>query len=161
MGLMDMLSGGKRREEYEDFVGRYEQGEPWEGIEDDEARNRHDEVASNVSDDDYELSAREAYERLSPQQRKEFAGMLRQQGRQGNVDLGDYDRDDDDRDADPQHLARMTRQVRKQKPDLMGQLLGGGGGGGGGGMGGMLGNPVAKAALGGIAAMAAKRMLRR
>ena len=159
MGLMDMLSGGNRREEYEDFVGRYEQGEPWDGIDDDEARNRHDEVASNVSDDDYELSAREAFERLSPQQRKELAGMLRQQGRQGNVDLGDFDRDDDDRDTDPQHLARMTRKVRKEKPDLMGQLLGGGGGGGG--MGGMMGNPVAKAALGGIAAMAAKRMLRR
>jgi hypothetical protein len=52
-----------------------------------------------------------------------------------------------------------------QQPGLLGQLLGGGaggllGGGGGGGTGGMLGNQLAKAALAGIAAMAAKRMLR-
>ena len=49
---------------------------------------------------------------------------------------------------------------------MLGQLLGGGGGAGGllgggsGGAGGMLGNPLAKADLAGIAAMAAKRMLR-
>ena len=45
MGLMDML-GGERRGEYEDFVNRYEQGEPWDAIDDDEAVNRYDEVSS-------------------------------------------------------------------------------------------------------------------
>ena len=157
--LMDMLgSGGGRRQEYEDFVQRFDRGAPWEGIDDDEAKSRYEEVSSRLSDDDYELSAREAFERLDPQQRKEMAQMLRQQGRQRQVDLGEFDEDDDDRLSDPQRLARMTRHVRKQQPGGLGALLGGGGGGGGGG--GMLGNPLAKAALAGVAAMAAKRMMR-
>jgi hypothetical protein len=154
--LMDMLGGGGgRRQEYEEFVQRFDRGAPWEGIDDDEARSRYDEVSSQLSDDDYELSAREAFERLDPQQRKEMARMLRQQGRQRQVDLGEFDHDDDDRLSDPQELARMSRHVRKQQPGGLGALLGGGGGGGG-----MLGNPLAKAALAGVAAMAAKRMMR-
>lgn len=162
MGIMDLLGQGKpRRQEYEDFVGRYEQGEPHEGYADDEVKSRYDEVSEGLSDEDYELSAQEAFERMSPQERKQFAQMLRQQGRQRDVDLGDFDADDDDRDEDPRQLARMTRHVHKQKPDLLGGLLGGGGGGGGGGVGSMLGNPVAKAALAGVAAMAAKRMFGR
>src|SRR3712207_4384272 len=140
--LAERLRDSSRRGEYEDFVQRFEKGAPWEGIDDDEARRRYDEVSSEVSDDDYELSAREAFERLDPQQRKEMARMLRQQGRQRQVDLGEFDRDDDDQLSDPKRLARMTRHVRKQQPGGLGALLGGGGGGGG-----MLGNPLAKAAL--------------
>ena len=155
--LMNMLqSGGPRRQEYEDFVQRYDQGEPWDGITDDEAYSRHDEIQQHLSDDDYELSAAEAFERLRPDQRRELARMLRSRGRERGVDFGDDDSDDESMYEDPRRLARMTRKARKQKPDMLGQLLGGGGGGGGGG--GMMGNPLAKAALAGVAAMAAKRM---
>ena len=160
MSIMDLLGrGGERRGEYEDFVNRYEQGEPWEGVSDDEARSRYDEVSSSLSDDDYELSAHEAFERMSPEQRRELGRMLRQQSRQQGVQLDEYDDDDDERFArDPRELARMTRKVKKHKPGCLGALLGGGGGGGGAA--GMLGNPVAKAALAGVAAMAAKRMFK-
>ncbi len=48
---------------------------------------------------------------------------------------------------------------------MLGGMMGGGGGGGqrggGGGMGDMLDNPIAKAALGGIAAIAFKNMMNR
>ena len=156
MSLMELLgAGGQRRQEYEDFVNRYDQGEPWDGISDDEAASRYDEVSSRISDDDYEMSAQEAYQRLSPDQRRELARMLRQQSRQRGVQLGEFDDDDDERYAqDPRELARMTRRVRQQRPGGLGELLGGGGGGAGA----MLGNPLAKAALAGVAAMAAKRM---
>ena len=152
--LQNLLGTGQKRQEYEDFVNRYDRGEPWDGIGDEEAASRYGEVSEGLSDDDYELSAREAFERLSPQQRKELARMVRQQGRQRNVDLGDFDADDDDRDSDPQQLARMSRHVRKQQPGGLAALLGGGGGG----VGAIMGNPAAKGALGGIAAMAAKRI---
>ena len=157
MGLMEMLSGGgQRRGEYEDFVNRYEQGAPHEGYDDDEVLSRYGEVSSELSDDDYELSAEEAFRRMSPQERRQLAQMVRQQGRQRNLDLGEFDADDDERLEDPRRLAKMTRKVRKQQPGGLGGLLGGVGGGGGGG--GALGNPLAKAALAGVAAMAAKRM---
>lgn len=49
---MEMLSGsGGRRQEYEDFVQRFERGAPWEGIDDDEAQRRYEEVASRLDDD--------------------------------------------------------------------------------------------------------------
>ena len=151
--LMEMLGGGGgRREEYEDFVQRFDRGKPWEGIDDDEARQRYDEVSSELPDDDYELSAREAFERLDPQERKQMAQMLRQRGRQQQVDLGEFDQDDDERLSDPKRLAAMTRHVRKKQPGGLGALLGGGGG--------VAGNPLAKAALSGIAAMAAKKFMR-
>src|SRR5215210_3725649 len=150
MSLMDLLGGGgQKRQELEDFVGRYEKGRPHEGIDDDEARSRYEEVSSHLSDDDYELSAEEAFQRMSPQARKEFAQMVRQQSRQRNVRLDEFDADDDERDGDPRHLAKMARRVRKQQPGGLAGMLGGGGGGGG--MGGMLGNPVARAALAGVA----------
>ncbi len=157
MSIPNLLgSGGERRGEYEDFVNRYEQGEPWDGVSDEEARSRYDEVSSSLSEDDYELSAQEAFERMSPEQRRELARMVREQSRERGVQLDEFDDDDDERYArDPRELARMTRKVKKQQPGGLGALLGGGGG-----MGGMLGNPAAKAALAGVAAMAAKKMFR-
>lgn len=47
MNILDSLKG-ERRQEFEDFASRYDQGEPWEGISDDEAvSRRHDELASH------------------------------------------------------------------------------------------------------------------
>jgi hypothetical protein len=154
--LQNLLGSGQKRQEYGDFVKRFDQGEPHEGISDEEAVSRHDEIASQLSDKDYESSAKQAYEKLSPDQRAELAGMLRQGAQEKNVDLGDFGTADNGRDSDPQHLARMTQHLHTQQSGGLGALLGGGGGGG---VGGMLGNPLAKAALAGIAAMAAKKVL--
>ena len=60
----------------------------------------------------------------------------------------------DDRLQDPPSLAQATGRLYQQEPGLLGQLLGGGGGGTD-----VLSHPLAKAALAGIAAMAAKRMM--
>ena len=49
--------------------------------------------------------------------------------------------------------------MHQEQPGLLGQLLSGGGGGGEGGS--MLDNPLAKAALAGVTAMAVKRMMSR
>jgi hypothetical protein len=73
----------------------------------------------------------------------------------------------DDRLQDPRYLAQVAGQMRQQQPGLFSQLLGGamgggqqmGGGGQMGDIGQMLNNPIAKAALAGIAATAAMRML--
>ncbi len=104
---------------------------------------------------------------MTPDQRADYGQQLSSAADQQGVDHGWNG------SSDPQSLAQMTTNVHQQTPDLLGSLLGGGGmggalggllGGGGGGMGGALdgsggGNPVMKAALGGIAAMAAKRMM--
>ena len=129
MGLTDILQDSGRRGQIEDFVKRYDQGQPWEGISDDEATQRHDEVASQLNDAEYEESAREAFQKLEPKERREVARSLQQ----GETD-------------DPTELARATRQVRQEQPDLLKDLMG---------------NPALKGAVAGIAAQAAKRFLRR
>ena len=157
MDLFDELAGGgRRRNEYEDFVRRYDNGPPWEGISDDEVFSRYDEIGSRLPDNDYEEAAQEAFSRLSPQERREFIRHVRSRGRERNMRFPDFDDDRmDDEYMDPSRLARMTSRMRSQNPNILGQLLGGGGGGS------PLGNPLATAVLGGITAMAAKKMLRR
>lgn len=189
--------GGSRREEYRDFAERYDRGAPHEGISDEEAMSRYGEIAPRMSEDEYRDSAREAFSRMSPEERMQFGQQLQGQAReQGQGDFIDRDHDgQDDRFQDPDYLANLTGRMHSRQPDMMGQLLGGmmGGGmgssmgssmGGSGGMGGaagmlgglmggsgdtgrsgggssggMMDNPVAKAAMAGIAAMAVKRMM--
>ena len=62
----------------------------------------------------------------------------------------EVDEDDDEKFVDSGMLAKLTSRLHGQAPGLVGQLRGGGG---------MKGNPLAKGALGGIAATAAKRFL--
>ena len=49
MGILDeLLAGGKRQNEYKDFVNRYEQGGPSEGYSDQEVLKRYGEMAHAV-----------------------------------------------------------------------------------------------------------------
>src|ERR687886_474403 len=225
MGLFEALLGGRGggqppRQEFEDFANRYEQGPPWAGISDQEAVQRYQQVAPHCSPEVYQQSAEEAFARMSPQERMQFAQYLRQRAQQQNVQIPDINQDGiDDRLQDPAYLAQVTSRMHQQQPGLLGQLLAGavggspGGGpdratleaiqirddyeadkntptdqwlrargmtkaqldaalalaaradpqgsegGAGAGVAGMLGNPLAKAALAGIAAMAVKRMM--
>lgn len=170
MGLMDLLTGGgddnDHRRDYNDFVDRYERGRPHEGYDDDEVYQRYQQVDGDLNDDDFEYSARESFQRMDPDERRQFARQLRSQARERGY--SDFD-DDDDRYQDPNALAGLLGGMRRQDPGLLGGLLGGGMGGGGmggmmggGGMGGgMMGNPLAKMAMAGIAASAARRMMGR
>ncbi len=154
--LGQILGGGQRREEYQDFVNRYDTGAPWDGISDQEARSRYQQVAPQLSPEMYQESAQEAFSRLTPQQRLQLGQHLQQQTRQQGYNIPDLNRDGiDDRLQDPAYLARATGQLQRQQPGILGDLLGGGGGGGQG----MLQSPVAKAALAGIAAVAVKKMM--
>ena len=168
-GLQSLLGGGpggqqqQQRQDYQDFVGRYDQGAPWDGISDQEAAQRYQEVAPRLSPQEYQESAQEAFARLSPQERQQLGRYLQQQARQQGVDVPDLNRDGiDDRLQDSAYLAHAAGQMQQQQPGLLGQLLGGGAGGSAGGAGGVgevLASPLAKAALAGIAAVAVKRMM--
>jgi hypothetical protein len=164
MDLFEMLTGqGKKRQEYEEFVNRYDQGPPWEGYSDEEVLDRYGSVAHNVSPTDYEEAAREAFARLSPEERREFGRYLQQRAQTKGVsipappsrsgDLGDLG-----------WLSDATRQLHQQPGllrELMGGLTGGARTGSTGGAGGLLASPLGKAALAGITAMLVKRAMGR
>lgn len=156
--LQNVLGGGQESEHgYGDFVNRYEQGPPHEGYSDEEVSRRYQQVSRQIPSDVYQESAQEAFGRMAPQERMQFGQSLRQQARQQNFNFPDQDQDgQDDRFQDPNYLAQVTGRMHQQQPDLLGQLMGGAGGlMGGRGM----GNPLAKAAMAGIAAMAVKKMM--
>ena len=53
MGLLDELTGGgQAQQNFQDFVGRYDQGAPYDAISNDEALQRHDELAGQLSPGD-------------------------------------------------------------------------------------------------------------
>jgi len=154
--LQNLLGGGQQRQEYGDFVNRYDQGPPHEGYSNQEVLNRYSQVAPQLPPDVYQQSAQEAFARMSPQERQEFARYLQQRSQQQGLNFPDFNQDGiDDRYQDPQKLAAVTSRMEQQQPGILGQLLGGGGGGAAS----MLDNPLAKAALAGVTAMAVKRML--
>lgn len=142
-----------------DFVNRYETGDPSEGFSGQEAFQNYNRVAQQAPPEVYERAAEQAFNRMPPGQRSEFAQMIQQQMGGGNA-VGD----------DPRQLAQTVSRMQQQQPGGLASLFGGGGGGerrslggdsGGGGLGGMLDNPLAKVALGGIAAFAFKEMMDR
>ena len=92
-------------------------------------------AGSTDVDDEYELTAEEAFARLSPDERRRFGRMMKQEGRRRNVDFADVDDDDDDDDHkydNPKKLAKMARRTKKKDPGLLGNLLESFGGAGGG-----------------------------
>ncbi len=160
--LQNLLGGGQQRQEFQEFANRYDQGPPYQGFPGEEAYQRYQQIAPQLPPDVYEDAARESFSRMSPQERQQFGQMLRQRSQQQGVNFPDVNHDGiDDRMQDPNYLAQITGRMHQQQPNLLGQLLGGGQQQalGGGGIGDLLNNPLAKAALGGIAAMAVKRMM--
>ncbi len=168
-GMLGGLFGGpdsdRVRSQAQDFVGRYETGQPHEGYTNDEVADRFRQVSGHMSDDDMREAARESLKRMSPEQRREYKHAMRKQGAPG------FDRDDND---DPDVLAQATQGFMKQQPDQGGGGIGGflGGMFGGGNepaqrkvpqqqqdQGSMLDNPAVKAAMAGMAAFAMKKMM--
>jgi hypothetical protein len=168
MDLLNDLLGGDQGQQRQDFIRRYEQGSPWSGFDDREAYQEYQAVAPRLSEAQYRESAQEAFARLSPEQRLEFGRWLQTQSRQRGATVPDLDRDGiDDRLQDPGYLAGATTQLRQQQPalldNLLGSMVGSGGTGmlGGAGGPGLLSSPIAKAAIGGIAAMAMSKFMNR
>lgn len=180
MNILEGLMGsGAHHEDYQDFANRYDRGHPSEGYTDEEVLSRHQQVAAELSPEQYQEAAQQAFERLSPQEREEFVQYLQQQGYQNPALTGASSR----QQQDAGFLSQMAGQMQRQQPGMLGLVLGGGSMGmggmvGGGGMGGMfgsgasggmlgggrdgagslLGNPIAKAAMAGIARYAFKRI---
>jgi hypothetical protein len=165
--LLGGLFGGQddedepvRRQRATDFIQRYEQGRPYDGIDDDEVIQNYRATASRLSPQEYEEATAESLGRLSREERRELRRRLRQQ-RGGQIDA-----DDDD---DPRLIAQELSQARQQGGDdplgglggMLGGMLGGGGSSNQGGSSGgdLLGGPLGKAVLGGVAAFAMKKMM--
>jgi hypothetical protein len=157
------------RRDYQDFVERFRQGP--RAVSEEEAASRYEQVAPNLPPDVYQRSAQEVFAQLTPEQRMQLGQALVQSARQQGQSFPDVNEDGvDDRLQDPDYLAQTAARVQEKQPGLLSQLLGGdrpapsggvpaGSVPSGGGMGGMLGSPMAKGILGGIAGAGLMNML--
>jgi hypothetical protein len=148
-GLLGSLFGQDTREDdIRQFDDRYNSGR-YDDLDDREVQQRYRQTLRNAPPDVIEDAHVDAFEQLSPAERRELAARLRQQASQlDNAYTDPYDRDDDD---DPRKLARMAREAEQRNPNILDQLFGG--------QPGPLNNPMVKMALAGAAAMAARRFL--
>jgi len=122
----DSPDAPNQRAKAQDFVQRYTTGDPTEGYSEDEARSAFETVAQRASPETMQRAARETLNKLNPDQRSQFAEMLKQrQAGQGGVQI---------------ERAGGSAGGGGGIDDMLGGLLGGGGGGGLGGLlGGLLG----------------------
>lgn len=154
----DLLGGGQQQQGYEDFVKRYRQGSPSEGYSGQEVMERYDQVAPRLSSQDYTDAARQAFANMSPQEREQFAEYVNRQAQQRNVNVPQFSGQQGYRQfQDPENLARATSELQEKEPGLFDQLFGGGSDD----KGSILDNPIAKAALAGITAIAAQKIMNR
>jgi hypothetical protein len=119
-----------------------------------------DRFAHGASPTEYEDAAREAFARLSPEERREFAQYLQQRAQTRGVNLPAPPPDRSGGLSDLGWLSGITRQLHEQ-PGMLREILGGMTGrspvaGRGGGL---LASPLGKAALAGITAMLVKRAM--
>src|SRR5438105_11211853 len=114
MNMLEQLLGGGQQQEYQEFVDRYDQGAPWQGISDREAYDRFQQVAPQLPPDMYQQSAQQAFSRLTPEQRMQLGQHLRQQAQQENVNFPHpYESGADERFQDPGYLAQVTGQMHQ------------------------------------------------
>ena len=85
--LQQLLGGGQQRQDYQDFVNRYEQGPPHEGYADQEVLDRYQQVAPQLPPQAYQQAAQSAFERMSPEERGQFAQYVQQQAQQQGMGL--------------------------------------------------------------------------
>jgi hypothetical protein len=167
MGLLDkVLGNAQQQQELQNYVQRYEQGAPHEGYSDQEVLQRYQQVAPQLGQQDYLNAAEQAFNRMSPQDRAQFGQFVQQQAQSHGVSVPGFGQGaSPEAYQDPHYLAQQAAQLHEQQPGLLSQLLGAAAGAAGGNNqansqgSGLIGSPVAKAALAGIAAMAVSNAL--
>jgi hypothetical protein len=160
MDLLEMLMGNSEtRTGFEDFLKRFEEGPPSEGYADQEVLDRYGDVAHKVSPSEYQQAARDAFTRLSPADREELGQLLSGQAQGRRLNLPGMTPNQQQGFGNLDWLSNIASQLHQQ-PGLLRDILGGlTGGSQSSGTGSILSNPIAKAALAGIAAMLVKRVL--
>lgn len=144
---MDQLSGllGGQMPQLQDLIDKFQSGQHQQAS-DQQVASSYDQVASQLPGDQYEQAARDAFEKLSPDQRQQFLAELQSEAQGSGVQHPAIQ----NATPDPSSLASATTQLHQQQPGSLGQLFAPGG---------TFSSPIAKAALLGITAMAAQHLM--
>ena len=138
MGLIDELTGGgQSQQDYQDFIGRYDQGAPYDNISDEEAQQRHSELAQQLPSDQYGQAAEGAFGNLSDADRTQIGQQLADRAQSQGIDSRQLEGASQ---GDPASMGQLAGLLHGQSPGLLGELLGGGGQAGKGALAGIVAN---------------------
>ncbi len=146
-----------QRQRARDFADRAQRNP--RDLDPNEVLQNYRATTSRLSPDQYQRAAEEAFSKMSPEERRELKREMRRRARMQNQD----DRDDDDSPAVLAQTAQQAHQQHESAGGLAGLFgLGGGdnktGDNAKSGLENILDNPLAKVAIAGIAAAAAKHL---
>ena len=145
MGFLDTVTGGQGGGLLGGLLKQLQTGNP-ENIDHQAAWDGYHQATSQLSPEQVQSSAQQAFSEMSPEQRAQLSEQLQKGARQQDFNLPNAEAANP---QDPAQLAALAGHLHRQDPGLFGQLLGGGGGAAG-----LLNNPVAKIAMGLLAAKA-------
>jgi hypothetical protein len=144
MALSDLING-LGRGDLQGMLDKFNGGQH-DDVPDSQVHDSYGQVATQLPQDQYVQAARDAFDRLTPQQREDFARQLQQQAQQRGINVPAAQT----AASDPGSLASAVGQVHAEQPNLLQHMFAPGG---------VFSNPAAKAALLGITAMAAQRLM--
>ena len=136
---------GSSSAQLEDMLTKFNQGQH-DQVPDGQVQQSYGQVAAQLPQDQYLQAARDAFDKLTPQQREQLAQELQAQAQQHGIDVPSTQ----SVSSDPGSLATAVSDVHAQQPNLLQQLFAPGG---------TFSSPIAKTALLGITAMAAQRLM--
>jgi hypothetical protein len=146
--LGGLLGGQGGLGELGGLVSAFEQGNH-DQVPDQQVQQQYGQVAATLPQDQYVQAAEQAFQRLSPDQRQQLAQELQAQAVVHGVNVPAVQNVPP---TDPGGLANAMGQVHAQQPNVLQQMFAPGG---------TFSSPIAKAALLGITAMAAKQLTSR
>ncbi len=141
-----------REQDYRDFERRVR--EDPSSISDEEAARRYREMMANQDDDNSPETQAEnerAFDQMPADDRRKLAQRYREANDDSGRSFQGYDQGmDEEKAASPRELSRMTREAARNDPDLLEGLFG---------KNSPLTSTAGKAALAGLAALAARKFL--
>jgi len=140
--IVNSLGGGN----LEDMLNKFNQGQH-DQVPDQQVQDAHSRVAAQLPQDQYVQAARDAFDKLTPEQREQLAQELQTQAQQQGINVPSTQTVS----SDPGSLATTVGDIHAQGgPNALQQMFAPGG---------IFSSPIAKAALLGITAMAAQRLM--
>ena len=146
MDVLQKIFSGGNPDDYQQRSQNYQRGystNNFDDLDEQDVYDRYQRTVQHAPPEVVEEAHLEAFRRLPPQERQRILQQFQQVSNDPNAPFT-WDGPMED---SPEVLARMAGQARQQQPDLLG------------GLGNVLGNPMAKMALAGVAAYAAQRMM--
>ena len=142
--LQKIFAGGDPQQQYQQA-----QSGQYQDISHQDAVNAYQNAVQQAPPEVVEQAHEQAFSQLPMQQRQQVVQQFQQAANDPQQPFN-YGFSGGPQDYDPRNVGRMVTQAQQQQPDLLQQVLGPGG---------VLSNPMAKAALVGVAAIAAQRLM--